>query len=1213
MNVCQTLICFFFLSLWDTDLINAQIPIRTGAEGGNITVVCPFTFSGRRRLFCKEKCKDGDSLINTDEVTAQRGRYSIKYKEGFYPASNTILNVSITDLTESDSGRYSCGLLRSVFFIPTYSEFEIRVKDAPTSSDPNWILPPVTAFVPSTSTLTTSQSLSSTSSSASTLTTSQSLSSTSSSASSEGTKQPQQQHTTPAAGSAAKGPLLFVGLTLLIMLIILSAALMMFCRKRASKLKAAPVETEYADVTETNRVCEEIREEDRQSRSPPVEMSTVYSYVKPNGVETLAEYSLVTAATPQRNTEDDSSKLTYSEVDFSEGVSLHSAPCGDADNIVYSVPLVDVSSDTALWDTDLINAQIPIRTGAEGGNITVVCPFTFSGRRRLFCKEKCKDGDSLINTDEVTAQRGRYSIKYKEGFYPASNTILNVSITDLTESDSGRYSCGLLRSVFFIPTYSEFEIRVKDAPTSSDPNWILPPVTAFVPSTSTLTTSQSLSSTSSSASTLTTSQSLSSTSSSASSEGTKQPQQQHTTPAAGSDPLLFVGLTLLIMLIILSAALMMFCRKRASKPKAAPVETEYADVTETNRVCEEIREEDRKSRSPPVEMSTVYSYVKPNGVETSDEYSLVTAATPQRNTEDDSSKLTYSEVDFSEAALWDTDLINAQNSIRTGTKGGNITVVCSFTFSGTTKFFCKNDCEDGDILIQTKEEAAQRDRYSIEYKRGAFYESPLLYVSIRNLTKSDSGRYRCRLTRILSSDVQFEIRVKDAPTSSDPNWTLPPAPAFVPSTSTLTTSQSLSSTSSSASTLMTSQSLSSTSSSASSEGTKQPQQQHTTPAAGSAAKGPLLFVGLTLLIMLIILSAALMMFCRKRASKPKAAPVETEYADVTETNRVCAEIREEDRKSRSPPVEMSTVYSYVKPNGVETLAEYSLVTAATPQRNTEDDSSKLIYSEVDFSEAALWDTDLINARDHIVTGAEGGNIIVVCPFTSSGTTKFFCKDDCEDGDILIQTKEEAAQRGRYSIEYNKVAFYESALLYVSIRNLTKSDSGRYRCRLDRILSSDVQFEIRVKDAPTSSDPNWILPPVTAFVPSTSTLTTSQSLSSTSSSASTLTTSQSLSSTSSSASSEGTKQPQQQHTTPAAGVVLYVRLTLVVMFIVLSTAVVIFYRKRARELKEASVEPEYVNVTETEDDSSKLTYSEVDFSEDASLHSAPCGDAYEFTL
>ncbi|XP_078026521.1 uncharacterized protein LOC117258072 [Epinephelus lanceolatus] len=204
MNVCQTLICFFFLSaLWDTDLINAQNSILTGTEGGNITVVCNFKLSGRRRLFCKEECKDGDILIDTDETTAQRGRYSIKYEEGFYPASYTTLNVNITNLTESDSGRYSCGLLRSVFFIPSYSEFEIRVKD---------------------------------------------------------------------------GVVLYVRLTLVVLFIVLSTAVVIFYRKRARELKEAPVEPEYINVTETNRVYEEIREEDRQSISPPVEMSTIHSF-----------------------------------------------------------------------------------------------------------------------------------------------------------------------------------------------------------------------------------------------------------------------------------------------------------------------------------------------------------------------------------------------------------------------------------------------------------------------------------------------------------------------------------------------------------------------------------------------------------------------------------------------------------------------------------------------------------------------------------------------------------------------------------------------------------------------------------------------------------------------------------------------------------------------------------------------------------------------
>lgn len=50
-------------------------------------------------------------------------------------------------------------------------------------------------------------------------------------------------------------------------------------------------------------------------------------------------------------------------------------------------------------------------------------------------------------------------------------------------------------------------------------------------------------------------------------------------------------------------------------------------LLQVSRVYEEIPEVDTQSTSPPVEVSTVYSsakYTKPNGVETTDEYSLAT-------------------------------------------------------------------------------------------------------------------------------------------------------------------------------------------------------------------------------------------------------------------------------------------------------------------------------------------------------------------------------------------------------------------------------------------------------------------------------------------------------------------------------------------------------------------------------------------------------------
>ncbi|KAJ4934695.1 hypothetical protein JOQ06_007480 [Pogonophryne albipinna] len=355
MNARHSLICFFFLILRDgnSGLTNAQNPNRKGSEGTNITVACSFTFSGGKKMFCKGKCEGGEILVETTGDSEQKGRYSIRYREGSLlsgtPLSD-ILYVSITNLTKSDAGWYQCGLDRYFPFTDSYQDFEITVTDASTSSKPEVTLRPFStsaspltttqslSSVPSSaSPLTTTQSLSSVPSSASPLTTTQSLSSVPSSASPERTTQPPQGQTAP----AGHGVVMYVGLILLAMFIVLSVALLIFCRKRARK--EPPMETEYVSDTETNQLYEEIREEDRGSSSPPAETSTIYSYAKPNqpnGVESTDEYSLVNAATSQKETKDDPGNLNYSEVDSSNSgtASLHSAPCGYTDNALYSVP-----------------------------------------------------------------------------------------------------------------------------------------------------------------------------------------------------------------------------------------------------------------------------------------------------------------------------------------------------------------------------------------------------------------------------------------------------------------------------------------------------------------------------------------------------------------------------------------------------------------------------------------------------------------------------------------------------------------------------------------------------------------------------------------------------------------------------------------------------------------------------------------------------------
>ncbi|XP_026223997.1 uncharacterized protein LOC113167517 isoform X2 [Anabas testudineus] len=87
-------------------------------------------------------------------------------------------------------------------------------------------------------------------------------------------------------------------------------------------------------------------------------------------------------------------------------------------------------------------------------------------------------------------------------------------------------------------------------------------------------------------------------------------------------------------------------------------------------------------------------------------------------------------------------------------------------------------------------------------------------------------------------------------------------------------------------------------------------------------------------------------------------------------------------------------------------------------------------------------------------------------FSSPESMKFFCKRECKrEEDVLIKTQENRAQSGRYSIEYKSSSSAE-AFLCVTITNLTKSDSGRYRFGLGRseVSTSYGIFDVKVIDA-----------------------------------------------------------------------------------------------------------------------------------------------------
>ncbi|XP_028265777.1 uncharacterized protein LOC114438537 isoform X1 [Parambassis ranga] len=123
MKISRSLSCFFFLSLQHGNSGRVGAEIYTGVEGGNISVPCQFPSLGRR-LFCKERCEEGNILVDTYHQTAQSGRYSIRHGS----TGSAALYVSITELKESDSGLYTCGSRRFFSLLDTYQSFQIIVR-----------------------------------------------------------------------------------------------------------------------------------------------------------------------------------------------------------------------------------------------------------------------------------------------------------------------------------------------------------------------------------------------------------------------------------------------------------------------------------------------------------------------------------------------------------------------------------------------------------------------------------------------------------------------------------------------------------------------------------------------------------------------------------------------------------------------------------------------------------------------------------------------------------------------------------------------------------------------------------------------------------------------------------------------------------------------------------------------------------------------------
>lgn len=112
--------------------------------------------------------------------------------------------------------------------------------------------------------------------------------------------------------------------------------------------------------------------------------------------------------------------------------------------------------------------------------------------------------------------------------------------------------------------------------------------------------------------------------------------------------------------------------------------------------------------------------------------------------------------------------------------------------------------------------------------------------------------------------------------------------------------------------------------------------------------------------------------------------------------------------------------------------------------------------------AALQDgsVGLVNA-EYVYTRAEGDSVTLQLFFSLNRRWKFLCKENCEVGN-LIETPDNRAQTGRYSIAYHRYDYRPGGTLSVTITQLNKADTGRYRCGVGRrSRASYEEFEVIV--------------------------------------------------------------------------------------------------------------------------------------------------------
>ncbi|XP_055079334.1 uncharacterized protein LOC117374166 [Periophthalmus magnuspinnatus] len=224
-------------------------------------------------------------------------------------------------------------------------------------------------------------------------------------------------------------------------------------------------------------------------------------------------------------------------------------------------------------------------------------------------------------------------------------------------------------------------------------------------------------------------------------------------------------------------------------------------------------------------------------------------------------------------------------------EGKHFTGECWFNLAGSKTLFCKNDCNKKNILVETSGNRAEKNRYSIEYDK----KTNIVTVGIKNVQLSDSGQYLCKLERFLSEtwwpiDGTSEFKIEVTKARSPVKSTTPRVPPVIQTTTAVRPTHSPGPNPGP-----------SPSPDPDCGTTIRPEhEQQSEVVHGSSQTGSLLYIGVSLVVIVLLFSVALLLFyCKKKENQPKECPVNREFGEVPEGDREYEEVPERQVQSTS--------------------------------------------------------------------------------------------------------------------------------------------------------------------------------------------------------------------------------------------------------------------------------------------------------------------------